>query len=131
MPSERRKAAHRFGLAAENMAAFYLRCKGYSIIAKRYRNTGGEIDVLARKGHTLVAVEVKARQTIEQCEYTVPPWKQQKIARAIEGALAGQGGIGRQIAGLADSKHFTLRFDVIWIAPKRLPRHIIDAWRIN
>ena len=128
---ETREAAQRFGLSAEKLAAFYLRCKGYSIIAQRYRNTGGEIDVLARKGHTLIAVEVKARQTIEQCEYTVPLWKQQKINRAMEGALAGQGGIGRQIAGLAASKHFTLRFDVIWIAPRRWPRHIIDAWRIN
>lgn len=130
-PRSKREEAHRFGLRAENIAALYLRFKGYRIIAKRYRNTGGEIDVLARKGSTLVAVEVKARQNLKQCEDSVPPWKQQKITRAMQGVLAGQGGIARQIAGLGSAKDFTLRFDVIWIAPRRLPHHIIDAWRVQ
>jgi len=127
--ANRKLAAHRFGLAAETLAAFYLRCKGYRILAQRYRNAQGEIDLLARKGATLVAVEVKARRSLEACDYSVPPWKQARIARALEGALAGQGTLNRQIAGLAAGAHFTIRFDVIWVAPKRLPRHIIDAWR--
>ncbi len=97
MTERRHKSAYRYGLHAEKIAALYLRCKGYRILAERYRNALGEIDIVARAGNTLVAVEVKARKTLEQCEESVPPWKQQKIARAMEGLLAGQG----KIAGLA------------------------------
>ena len=127
----KREQAHRYGITAEKKAALYLRLKGYRILATRYRNTQGEIDLLARKGSTLVAVEVKARQTLQQCEHTVPPWKQQKIARAMEGVLAGQGNVRDAIAGLAKDRHFAVRFDVIWIAPRCWPHHIVDAWRIN
>ncbi len=121
-----RRSAYRYGLTAERRAAAYLRCKGYRILALRYRNSQGEIDLLAKKGRTLVAVEVKARQTIEACEESVPPWKQQKIVRAMEGLLAGQGGM----AGLARAGEHAIRFDVIWVAPWRWPKHIKDAWRL-
>ena len=35
---------------------------GYAILARRYRRRGGEIDIVARDGGTLVFVEVKARR---------------------------------------------------------------------
>jgi putative endonuclease len=124
--TKQRKQAYRYGIAAEKYAAAYLMCKGYRVLFGRYRNVLGEIDLLALKGDTLVAVEVKARRTLEQCEETVPPWKQQKISRAVEGLMAGQG----KIAGLASSRDRNIRFDVIWIAPWRWPKHIKDAWRL-
>ena len=123
-----RKQAYRYGLAAEKVAKLYLMCKGYRVLADRYRNSQGEIDLVAMKGNTLVAVEVKARQSLTQCEETVPPWKQQKIARAMEGLLAGQP--SGKITGLALHGQHNIRFDVIWIAPRRWPRHIKDAWRM-
>ena len=83
------------------------------------------------KGHALIAIEVKARQTLKACEESVPVMKQQKIIRAMEGALAGQGGIARKIAGLTASDRLTIRFDTIWIVPRHWPRHIKDAWRVN
>lgn len=116
----RKQKAHRFGIAAEKYAGAYLACKGYRILADRYRNHLGEIDLLARKGKTLVAVEVKARRTFAECSESVPPAKQQKIARALEGFLAG----------LAAHSADNIRFDVIWVVPWRLPRHIKDAWRL-
>jgi len=128
---EKRKSAHRYGHIAETVAALSLRCKGYRILASRYRNSYGEIDLLASRGNTLVAVEVKARQSLKQCEDTVPPWKQQKIARAMLGALSGQGGIAAKITGLGKGAHPNIRFDVIWIAPMQWPRHITDAWRMS
>jgi putative endonuclease len=124
--ADKRKQAYRYGMIAERYAAVYLTCKGYRVISGRYRNLLGEIDILALKGNTLVAIEVKARQTIEACAETVPPWKQQKISRAVEGLMAGQG----KIAGLAASRDRNIRFDVIWIAPWRWPKHIKDAWRL-
>ncbi len=124
--SEKRLAAYKFGIAAEHIAALYLRCKGYRILASRYRNHAGEIDLLAKKGRTFIAVEVKARRTLKDCEETIPPWKRQKIARAMEGALASRG----KIAGLDATKDHNVRFDVVWVAPWAWPRHIADAWRI-
>lgn len=120
-----RKAAHDFGLRAEKAAAWYLRLKGYRIIAERYRNHQGEIDVLAVRGRMLVAVEVKARQSFSACADSVPPFKQQKIMRALEGLMASRG----KIAGLAGAGERNIRFDVIWIVRGVWPRHIKDAWR--
>ena len=128
--AHKRKRAYRYGHFAEAIAAWYLRAKGYRIIAMRYRNHYGEIDLLAHKKNTLIAVEVKARQSLKACEESVPPWKQQKIARAMEGVLSGQSGGRGKIAGLVAAKSLNIRFDVIWIAPWQWPRHITDAWRM-
>ena len=57
------------------------------ILAERYRNTQGEIDIVAYKKKTIVAVEVKARQDFAQCAETITPWKQQKITRRMAGAV--------------------------------------------
>lgn len=125
--ADKRIRAHRYGLAAEKIAAWYLRAKGYRIIAERYRNALGEIDIIALKGNTLIAIEVKARQSIEACRDTVSPIKQQKITRSMQGLLAG----GSKIAGLAHNPERNIRFDVIWIVPWHWPRHLVDAWRVS
>ncbi len=126
MTNAQRHKAYRFGLAAEKYAAWYLRCKGYRIVAERYRNAQGEIDLLARRGNMLVAVEVKARKTLGECAQSVPVLKQQKINRAMQGLLMGAHGI----AALAGSANRDIRFDVVWIVPWHWPRHIPDAWRM-
>ncbi len=123
--NNRRQKAHRLGHVAEQAAAVYLFCKGYRILALRHRNAYGEIDLLARRGDTLVAVEVKARKNFAQCEESIPPQKRQRIARAVEGAIGGN-----KIAGLAASPPRNIRFDAVWVVPYRLPRHIKDAWRL-
>lgn len=53
------------GIKGENIAASYLVKKGYKIIEKNFRARGGEIDIIAIDGDTLVFVEVKARSTRE------------------------------------------------------------------
>jgi putative endonuclease len=126
MTTLKHKHAYRFGLQAETLAAWYLRLKGYRVLAQRFKNGGGEIDIVAVKRRTLVAVEVKARRTLAECDETVPPWKQQKIARALEGLLAGQ----TKFAGLARGGDRNMRFDVVFIAPRAWPKHIKDAWRM-
>ena len=126
MDSNKKYKAYRFGMTAEKIAAWYLRAKGYRILAERYRNALGEIDLLAQRGATLVAVEVKARQSLEACHDAVPPAKQQKIARAMQGVLSG----GIKITGLAGDANRNIRFDVIWIVPWHWPRHMADAWRM-
>ena len=50
------------GRRAENIAAMFLRLKGYTILDRRCRTPFGEIDIIARRGKTIVFVEVKARR---------------------------------------------------------------------
>ena len=124
--TETRKKAYRYGMTAEKFAAAYLTCKAYRVLAERYRNHQGEIDIVACKGRMLVAVEVKARQSFKDCEEVVTAGKQQKISRAVEGLIGGQG----KISGLTSAHTRNIRFDVIWMAPWRWPLHIKDAWRL-
>ena len=44
----------------ESLASAYLRREGYQIIARNYAYKGGELDIVARDGETLVFVEVKS-----------------------------------------------------------------------
>lgn len=54
--------AYKAGLVAEFFCKLYLQLKFYIIIARRYRNDFGEIDIIARKGKNLIFIEVKARE---------------------------------------------------------------------
>ena len=49
------------GTEKENLAAEYLKKKGYFIIEKNYRVRQGEIDLIARDSTCIVFVEVKYR----------------------------------------------------------------------
>jgi len=49
------------GEVGEELAVRELERRGYVILARRYRRRGGEIDIIAMDGPTLVFVEVKAR----------------------------------------------------------------------
>jgi putative endonuclease len=49
------------GKTGEDLACSELEGRGYEIIARRYRQRSGELDIVARDGPTLVFIEVKAR----------------------------------------------------------------------
>jgi len=51
------------GKTGEDLACRELERLGYAILDRRVRFRGGEIDIVARDGQTLVFVEVKARET--------------------------------------------------------------------
>jgi putative endonuclease len=52
-----------YGRRAEDDACVLLRSFGYSIVARNWAFRGGELDIVARDGGTLVFVEVKARSS--------------------------------------------------------------------
>jgi putative endonuclease len=116
--SPERVAAFRTGISAEGRAAALLIAKGYRILARRFRTPHGEIDIVARRGDLLAFVEVKARATYDDAAYAVTPRQQQRIIDAAQGWL------------MAHPEHaeFELRFDVILVAPKSLPRHLMAAF---
>jgi len=49
------------GNYGEKVAKYYLLLKGYQVIEQNFHVKGGEIDIIARQGKTIVFVEVKTR----------------------------------------------------------------------
>ena len=113
-----RVAAFRTGLSAESRAAAYLMAKGYRILARRFRSPYGEIDLVARRRNLLAFVEVKARASLDEAAYAVTPRQQQRIINAAQAWLMTH----------PEHADFDLRFDVMLIAPKHLPRHLLAAF---
>ena len=116
--SPARVAAFRTGVSAEARAAALLMAKGYRILMKRFRTPYGEIDVVAKRRNLIAFIEVKARGSLDDAAYAVTPRRQQRIIDAAQAWL------------MAHPEHaeFELRFDVVLIAPRRLPRHLLAAF---
>jgi putative endonuclease len=114
-----RQKAERIGRKAEQAAAWWLRLKGFHILATRIRTPFGEMDLVARRGRVVVIVEVKYRKGHEAGLLSILPLQQQRIAKAALWWLSRRG----------LDPALTLRFDVVTIVPWRLPRHLADAWR--
>ena len=55
------RARQTLGKIGEDLACRELEHRGYAIVARRYRLRGGELDIIARDGPTIVFVEVKTR----------------------------------------------------------------------
>ena len=85
---ERRRGAHLYGLKAESIAALMLRLKGYRILARRFVDSGGEIDLIAKRGGSIAFVEVKARADMEVAAISISATKRRRIARAARVWLA-------------------------------------------
>jgi len=117
----RRRRAYGFGRRAERLAAWWLRLKGYRILARDFRVPAGEIDLIARRGRILALVEVKARADLDHAWDALGARQKRRIERAGETFLQRR----PDLAGL------DLRFDVMLMAPRRRPRHIADAWRLK
>ncbi|MCX6338430.1 MAG: YraN family protein [Candidatus Aureabacteria bacterium] len=58
-------SAHRgqLGRQGEKLAERFLRGQGYRILARNYRCSCGEIDLIARDGETVAFIEVKGKST--------------------------------------------------------------------
>lgn len=54
------------GKLGECIARIYLRLHLYKILEKNFRTNTGEIDIIAKKGETIVFVEVKFRTNTEK-----------------------------------------------------------------
>src|SRR5690606_16152493 len=81
-------SAHGRGLRAERGAEILLRLKGYRIIARRYKTKFGEIDIIARRGDTIVFVEVKYRATLAAALSCLSAQNQERIIQAARHYLA-------------------------------------------
>jgi putative endonuclease len=80
------------GDRGENVAARFLRNRGYKILLRNFRCELGEIDIVARDGNTLVFVEVKTRSYDEPTpEEQVNAAKQHQLSRVARFYLSRYG----------------------------------------
>ncbi|MBV8889287.1 MAG: YraN family protein [Alphaproteobacteria bacterium] len=116
---DRRRRAERRGRVAERLCRWHLRLRGWRIVAQDWRCPSGEIDILARRGKVLAVIEVKSRGEFAGAATALSPRQRRRIVRAAEAFLLTR----PELAAL------TLRFDVMLVAPRALPRHWPAAWR--
>lgn len=140
-PRRDRQRAYLSGRRAERIACWLLRLKGYRILAVNWRCPAGEVDILARRGAVLAAVEVKRRAgglvigeaAGDAALFAISPRQQARVARAAEVFASRR----------ADCRDLALRLDAVtvteppsgpWRALARLlrwgrPRHFPAAWQ--
>lgn len=115
-----RQRAERAGRRSERVAAWWLRLKGYRILARGFRSPVGQIDIVARRGAVLAFVEVKRRSSDGAALEAIHPRQQARIARAAEAYLKLRPQLG----------HLQPRFDAVVLVPGRRPRHLVAAWSL-
>jgi len=116
-------SSHQLGRLGERVARDYLEKRKCRVLAHGFRLLGGEIDLIACEGDTLVFVEVKARRagSLGHPEDSVD-WKKQEQLRKLASAYLA-------VNGLEEAE---CRFDVISVvfdeALKPSLVHIRDAF---
>jgi len=118
MAEARRRQAEAAGRRAERLAAWWLRLKGWRIVASRVRTPFGEVDLVARRGRMVAFVEVKHRQSARELDEAIDHHRLRRVAAAAEALMP------RYVQEGQDA-----RIDVILLAPGRLPRHLTHVWQ--
>ncbi|KRA47946.1 YraN family protein [Devosia sp. Root635] len=116
--SRARIEAYLGGHRGEALAAWFLRLKLYRVVQRRCKTPVGEIDLIATHFGTTVFIEVKARSKAAVEAEALQAVNRSRITRAAQYWLA------RHPAEAGTN----LRFDVIFLAPGRWPRHVINAF---
>jgi putative endonuclease len=116
-----RRAAYRHGHLAEAAAAALLMAKGYRLLARRYKTSLGEIDLIVKRRRLVAFVEVKARANFREALESVGRMSERRIVAAADLWLARH----------PDAAGLDLRYDMVLVAPFRLPKHLPDAFRAD
>jgi putative endonuclease len=114
----KRQQAEKRGRGAETLACWYLRLKGWRILARRARVPGGEVDIIARRRRTLAFVEVKARATAQAAAFALDEWRLRRVVTAAE-----------RLAPRYMRAQDDVRIDALFIVPGRWPRHLANVWQ--
>ena len=120
MKGSRQRAEAR-GRWAERIALWRYRLMGFRLLAQRYRTAVGEIDLVLRRGHLVVFVEVKARASLDDALHALNAHQRERLTRAAAVFLRDH----------PIHNDCAMRFDLIGIQPWRLPFRVVDAWRLE
>jgi putative endonuclease len=106
------------GVAAEELAAQYLKVRGLKVLARNLRCKAGELDLVCLDGAVLAIVEVRQRGSAEfgGAAASVTGAKQRKIIRAAQFYLRRQ----------KHWRNFPVRFDVLAIEGSPQGAHRVD-----
>ena len=109
------------GRLGERRAAWFYLLRGYSIVGRNVRLPAGEIDLVVRRGRTIVIAEVKTRQSGRAGEghEAVDREKRERMIR-----------LGDQYA--ARHPEAVLRYDIVsirWTGLRFAVTHYADAFR--
>jgi putative endonuclease len=113
-----RQEAEKRGRGAETLACWYLRLRGWRIVARRARVPGGEVDIVARRGRTLAFVEVKAREDEAAAAFALDQYRLRRVAVAAE-----------RLAPRFMRAGDDVRIDAMFVIPGRWPRHLPNVWQ--
>jgi len=117
--TDKKRAYERAGRRAEFLAALYLRLRGHSILAKRFKCKAGEIDLVAKRGKRIIFVEVKQRQSLAAVQESISYRNEQRVMAAAEVFMTkNQALFGHD-----------LRFDAIYLVGRWKLSHMKDAFR--
>lgn len=117
-PRTKRQKAYGRGVIAEYVACLYFLIKGYRPVKLRYKTPVGEIDLIARRGRTLVVAEVKSRADITATLEAVTPRNRKRIENAVKYFLGTH----------PKYNDYAVRFDVVGIAWPFYLKHLDNAW---
>ena len=106
------------GLWAEFFAAVYFCLKGYRPLSCRFKTPVGEIDLIAKRGNTLVFIEVKMRQNAAAAGEAINAKNQSRVRRAAE----------LYLQRYPEYNNCVMRFDALLLAPYVMPQHIKNAF---
>jgi putative endonuclease len=112
-----RQLAEKRGHWGEQRAAWWLRLHGWRIITMRAKVGVGEVDIIARRWGTVAFVEVKTRATPAELDLAIDRNRLKRVAAAANVLRA-------KYARPNDD----IRIDVILIAPRQWPRHLVNVW---
>ncbi|PLK25907.1 YraN family protein [Novosphingobium sp. TH158] len=112
----KRQEAEQRGRRGEALTAWYLRLKGWRVLAQRVKTPRGEIDLVARRGRLVAFIEVKWRRNAADLDYAIDAWRLRRVRAAVEASAH------RWMKPGDD-----MRIDVVLLAPGRWPRHIANA----
>jgi len=112
---------HQLGKKGEEAATELLQRKGYKILERNYRYLKAEIDIIAQKDDTVVAVEVKTRSTPEfgNPQDFVKPQQIKRLVSALDHYIT------------KNDLNVEARFDIIGIIKNKLGtriEHLKDAF---
>jgi len=113
-----REVAERRGRRGEGFAAWWLRLQGWRIVARRVKTPRGEVDLIARRGRTVLFCEVKWRSTRIERDRAIDAYRLRRVVAAVEA-------ISHRYVQPGDHP----RIDVLLLAPRHWPRHIVNAWQ--
>jgi putative endonuclease len=113
-----RQKAEKRGHRAETAALILLWCKGYRLLARRFKSHHGEIDLIMRRGKTTAFIEVKARPTHDDAVIAVTTYQSKRISAAA-GLWMGKDQFAAQ--------NFC-RFDIVAVNAYLWPKHIENAF---